>query len=239
MAPDGEPGAGRPAGRASLSGVVLGADGAPAAAATVRVDGTRAEARSDARGARRLAALPGGTQTLRVTRVGAAPAWTAVRLAPTTQALAATRVTAAGGASTAAAQEFRRLTQQRSDVFLTREQYALRKGMGVLDPLRTVAAKVVKLAYGNVQIPMLAVGTRGACVPLVYADGRRLDLTEVVGMSPEGVEMMAAYRTPGSAPIRDQAQATQLYDGVTLARVGPRRSGLLERLREEDGGLIA
>lgn len=57
-------------GTAKLSGVVLGAGGAPIAQADVRVRGTVASALTDAQGSYSLAGLPSGTQLLEVRRLG-------------------------------------------------------------------------------------------------------------------------------------------------------------------------
>ena len=57
-------------GTATLNGVVLGPEGVPVAQAEVRVVGTSASGRTDARGSYSLTALPAGTQMLVVRRVG-------------------------------------------------------------------------------------------------------------------------------------------------------------------------
>jgi hypothetical protein len=67
-------------GTARLSGVVLGPDGVPIAQADVRVRGTAAAARTDARGSFSLAALPAGTQLLLVRHLGFAIVETPVEL---------------------------------------------------------------------------------------------------------------------------------------------------------------
>ncbi|MDB4891892.1 MAG: TonB-dependent receptor plug [Gemmatimonadetes bacterium] len=67
-------------GTATLSGVVLGPDGVPIALADVRVRGTAASTRTDARGGFSLAALPAGTQMLLVRHLGFAIVETSVEL---------------------------------------------------------------------------------------------------------------------------------------------------------------
>jgi hypothetical protein len=67
-------------GTATLSGVVLGPEGAPVARADVRVGGTPAATRTDAQGRFSLVALPAGTQMLLVRHLGFAIAETPVEL---------------------------------------------------------------------------------------------------------------------------------------------------------------
>jgi hypothetical protein len=67
-------------GTSRLSGVVLGPEGAPIAQADVRVGGTAASTRTDAKGSFSLAALPAGTQMLVVRHLGFAIVETPVEL---------------------------------------------------------------------------------------------------------------------------------------------------------------
>ena len=67
-------------GSATLSGVVRGAGGAPAAGAEVRVWGTVAAGRTDESGRYSLSALPAGTQMLEVRQIGYAVAERSVEL---------------------------------------------------------------------------------------------------------------------------------------------------------------
>ena len=62
--------AAHPDGHGTLSGVVRASEGTPVASAEVRVQGTRAETRTDVQGAYTLSGLPAGTQQLQVRRVG-------------------------------------------------------------------------------------------------------------------------------------------------------------------------
>ena len=69
-ATDDDPGGAPRTGTATLRGVVRASEGTPVASAEVRVQGTRAETRTDVQGAYTLSGLPAGTQQLQVRRVG-------------------------------------------------------------------------------------------------------------------------------------------------------------------------
>jgi hypothetical protein len=217
---------------AVLAGRVVGTDGAPLNGARVRVDGVDSVARTNAAGEFRLAALPGGTHTLRVAHLGSSPTWRLVDLVPGetrrvemtlgrgTPTLATVVVQGERDERGLALDALERRLKPRADVWMDRDTYARRRSNDVLDPLKAYAQNHGRLSMG-LEFPVIARGPVGWCVPFVALDGRPVDLLDVWAVDPSDVEAVAVFRRGANAPSEIAVLPTYAYDDSGRRLPGP------------------
>jgi hypothetical protein len=218
-------------GTARLTGTVT-ASGRPVAGARVNVIGSTVQTRTDSAGGFVMAGLPGGSQTVQVLALGAAPARTIVELPPggraTIQikidpnAVALAPVSVIAERTRVARTGFEERRKGGFGHFITSNDIERTHPFEVSDLFRTVPGMTVSRG----EFRTIVTFQRGAgfgvdyrpCDPAVFIDGMQIRLDEAMSLDdwirPGQIESIETYS--GLAGVPPFARGLRLYCGVIV-----------------------
>jgi hypothetical protein len=216
-------------GTARLTGTVT-ANGRPVSGAQVQVLGSPSKARTDTAGRFAMAALPGGTQTVQVLALGAAPARTIVELKPggsadvqvtvDPNAVAIAPVSVIAERTRVARTGFEERRKMGFGRFLTSEEIERRHVFETSDLFRATPGISIRREQFRVIVEFTrAKGISknlGPCEPALFIDGVHLMTDEAMSLDdwvrPTEIEAIEMYN--GLAGVPPFARGLSLYCGV-------------------------
>ena len=221
----------RVVGTARLTGTVT-ANGREVPGAQVQVVGSASKARTDSEGRFVMTALPGGTQTVQVLVLGAAPARTIVELKPggsaevhvnvDPNAVAIAPVSVIAERTRVARTGFEERRKMGFGRFLTSEDIEQRRAFDTSDLFRALPG--VTVSRGDFRTIILfnrgqgLSPTGGPCEPALFVDGvyLRMDATMSIDdwVRPGDIESIEMYN--GLAGVPPFARGLALYCGVVV-----------------------
>lgn len=196
-------------GRASVRGVVVDEKGKPLANALVVVANLDSAVRTGADGAFRMSALPSGTQTLHVRRVGSAPTTQLVHLRPDVVTHATVQMSDIPTLAIVNVRSSKFKSRDRIE-YETRRRFgygyaldgaALRNRRDVYGALQHFPGMTVTPASFGVKAAMRAGGLEGGfCLPLVFLNGILTDIEIASAMPIEEYRAIEVYNRAVQVP---------------------------------------
>jgi len=196
-------------GRAGVRGVVVDEKGNPLANALVVVADLDSAVRTGADGAFRMSALPAGTQTLHVRRVGSAPITQLVQLRPDTYTDATVRMSDVPILAVVNVRSSRFKSRDRTE-YETRRKFgfgyaldgvALLNRRDVYGALQYFPGMTVTPASFGVKAAMRAGGAAGGyCLPLTFLNGIQTEIEIASSMPIEEYRAIEVYNRAVQVP---------------------------------------